>query len=167
MTEAPRIESPKDQRRLRNYLLQPLLQVKLGLYSIILALCFSSVIILIVYLNMKDFADIVVVLTEHESEIRELFFEYAAISQWWISFFVLGFLLSNIIISVTYTHKLVGPTIAFKNQLERLRSGDFSQKVSIRKGDAFMEIANELNLLTEILEENDGNIGKPESSQKK
>ena len=163
MTEAPHT---KDQRRLRNYLLQPLLQIKLGLYSILLALCFSSVIISSVYINMKDFADIIVALTEHESEIRELFFEYANLSQWWIGFFVFGFLLSNIIISVTYTHKLVGPTIAFRNQLERLRSGDFSQKVSIRKGDAFIEIANEINLLTDTLANNDGSISKSKPPSK-
>ena len=136
MTQAPRIESPKDQRRIRNYLLQPLLQIKLGLYSILLAICFSSAILLIVYLNLRDFAQIIVALTDSESEIRELFYEYATASQWWIALLVMGFLISNIVISVTYTHKLIGPTIAFKSQLERIRTGDFSQKVNLRPTQA-------------------------------
>ena len=162
MTQAPSIESPKDQRRIRNYLLQPLLQIKLGLYSILFALFFSSVILLIVYLNLRDFAEIVVVLTDSGSETRELFFEYATASQWWIGLLVMGFLISNIIISVTYTHKLIGPTVAFRSQLERIRSGDFSQRVNLRKGDAFIEVATELNLLTDMLSENEGSISTPE-----
>lgn len=128
-----------------------------------LAMCFSAVIMLIVYLHMKDFAQIIIALTESQSEIRELFFDYAYASQYWIALLVVGFLISNIVISITYTHKLIGPTIAFRNQLQRIRSGDFSKKVSLRKGDAFIELAEELNELTDTLEKNGGFINKVES----
>ena len=151
-------QDSQDKRKFRNYFLQPLLQIKLGLYSIILTAVFSLTVAIILYLNLVDFAAIIFALTDSESEIRELFTEYVSHTRWWIFLLILGFLATNIAVSVIFTHKLVGPTIAFRNQLEMLRKGDFSREITLRKGDAFEEVAEEINLLTKQLAENNGKI---------
>jgi len=151
-------QNSQDKRKFRNYFLQPLLQIKLGLYSIILTAAFSLTVAMFLYLNLVDFAAIIFALTDSESEIRELFTEYVSHTRWWIFLLIFGFLVTNIAVSVIFTHKLVGPTVAFRNQLEMLRKGDFSREVTLRKGDAFAEVAEEINLLTKQLANNNGKI---------
>ena len=63
-------QNAQDKRKFRNYFLQPLLQIKLGLYSIILTAVFSLTVSVILYLNLVDFATIIFALTDSESEIR-------------------------------------------------------------------------------------------------
>lgn len=154
----PSVSGKKDQRRIKNFLLQPLLQIKLGLYSILLAVFFSATTVAVLYLNLVDFATIIFALTDSESEIRELFTEYVSQTKWWILVLVLFFLVTNVIVSVTFTHRLVGPTVAFRNQIEKIRQGDFSQAIHLRKGDAFVEVADEINKLTQQLSKNKGSI---------
>ena len=152
------VSGKRDQRKIKNFLLQPLIQIKLGLYSILLAIFFSATTLAVLYLNLLDFATIIFALTDSESEIRELFTEYVSQTKWWILVLVLFFLVTNITVSVTYTHRLVGPTVAFRNQIEKIRKGDFSQTIHLRKGDAFGEVADEINKLTQQLSENNGSI---------
>ena len=53
----------KASRSIRNYALQPLLQVKLGLYSILMSMVFAAVISGILYINLAKFSDIILQLT--------------------------------------------------------------------------------------------------------
>jgi signal transduction histidine kinase len=154
--------SEKDQRRIRNFLLQPLLQVRLGLYTIILAAIFSSAVLTLLYYSLIDFGEIVMALTDSESEIKDLFDDYSASSTLWLYVLVLAFMICNILITVIYTHRLVGPSIAFRGQIQKLINGDFSGKVILRKDDAFQELATEINRLSQILKENNGCIKVPE-----
>ncbi|MCB9229417.1 MAG: hypothetical protein H6618_07385 [Deltaproteobacteria bacterium] len=151
-------DSERKKRKLRNYFLQPLLQIRLGLYSILLTILFSATIMMILYLNLEDFTTILLALTDSESEIRELFSEYISQTIWWVLILVLIFIITSISVSVVYTHKLVGPTIAFRSQIEKLRHGEFQSRITLRKGDGFQEVADEINLLTEILRKNNGTI---------
>lgn len=151
-------ESNRKKRKLRNWLLQPVLQIRLGMYSIMLAGIFSVAVFVILYHNLVDFAEIVVTLTDSESEIRELFNSYMANTKWWLVIIIVSYFLINLMISIVFTHRLVGPTVAFRSHLERLSRGDFTQRVILRKGDAFTEVADELNRLTEILVENEGRL---------
>ena len=150
--------SGRNQRRIRNFLLQPLLQVKLGLYTLGLAATFSLAILLILYFSLLDFAEIVMALTDTESEIIELFKEYSATSQLWVLVLVLGFMICNVFVTIVYTHKLVGPTVAFRTQIRKLIQGEFDGEVYLRKNDAFQELASDINELSRILKENNGNL---------
>lgn len=149
----PRFSRGLGQRKLRNLLLQPLLQIRLGLYSILLTIFFSGMILGVLYLNLMDFTQIVLALTDSESEIRDLFADYISQTIWWIGILIVTFIASSIVLSVTYTHKLVGPTIAFRHQLQKLQRGQFDNKIQLRKGDAFQEIANEINMLTDVMQQ--------------
>ncbi len=53
--------------------------------------------------------------------------------------------------SIYFTHKMVGPTVAFRRQINALKSGNYRSKVYLRQGDAFGEVAVELNELADEL----------------
>ena len=147
------MEHIKDQRLLKNWLLQPLLQIRLGIYSIILAAIFSLAIGFILYFSLGDFSEIVLALTDSESEVMALFESYLASTRWWIAIIVTGYFITTLSVSIVFTHRLVGPTVAFRNHIVKLRDGDYEGRITLRKGDAFWEVADELNKLTEVLAE--------------
>jgi len=142
----------KPKRRVRNFLLMPLLQVKLGLYSILLTILFSAAMAGILYLNLKKFAVIVLQLTDVQEEVTELLDAYMRDTRWYLGIAIATFIAINVVISVLYTHRLIGPTIAFRRHVRALADGRYNVRTFLRKGDAFAELADELNHLSEVLD---------------
>lgn len=147
-------EGGKNARSLKNLLLDPFTQIKLGLYSFLLALVFSLVVLGILYVNLNNFASIVMTLTDAEDELTGLFIQYMSDATLWLSVTIIAFLLLNILISIVYTHHLIGPAVAFRRHVQNLHKKEYSSRVHLRKGDSFVELANDLNSLAEKLEKN-------------
>jgi hypothetical protein len=150
----------KVKRRLRNLLLQPLLQMKLGFYSILFSLVFALTVGAILYHNFGGLLNAIVLLTDAEEEVRELLLDYWYGTQVWIYISFVVYLLATVAVTIIYTHKLVGPTIAFRRHLASLSAGNYRVRTYLRRGDAFKEVADELNRLSEILEKNSDKDGK-------
>jgi methyl-accepting chemotaxis protein len=146
----------KAKRRVRNFMLQPLLQVKIGLYSIIMSLIFAAALAWIVYYNFAGLVNSVVLLTDAEDEVRELFMDYWRGTQLWVYLAFVIYLGAVVAMSILYTHKLVGPTIAFRRHIRSLSEGRYNARTYLRKGDAFAEVADELNRLSEMMERSGG-----------
>ena len=146
----------QNRRKVRNFLLQPALQTRFGLYSIALSLVFSCIVFAILYINLSDFSDIVLALTDSGSQVRDLFATYMLHTRWWLAYTVLLYFVANLLVSIVLTHRLVGPTVAFRAHIDKLCKGNFRDRVHLRKGDAFEDVASELNRLTAIMEKNQG-----------
>jgi len=146
----------KAKRRVRNFMLQPLLQVKLGLYAIILSLFFAVALAAILYYNFAGLVNSVVLLTDAEEEVRDLFVDYWRGTQLWIYLVFFVYLGATVLVSVLYTHRLVGPTIAFRRHIRSISEGKYFVRTFLRKGDAFLEVADELNRLSEVMERTRG-----------
>lgn len=146
----------KAKRRMRNFLLQPLLQVKLGLYAILLSVVFAVALSAILYHNFAGLVNSIVLLTDAEDEVRELFMDYWKGTQLWVYLCFFIYLAGTVLLSVLYMHKLVGPTIAFRRHIRSLADGRYNARTYLRKGDAFLEVADELNRLSEVMEKTKG-----------
>lgn len=153
---APQKPMGKAKRRVKNFLLQPLLQVKLGIYSITLSVLFAGALAAIVYHNFAGLVNSIVLLTDAEDEVRELFMDYWRGTQLWIYLCFFIYLAATVLLSVLYTHKLVGPTIAFRRHIRSIAEGRYNARTYLRKGDAFAEVADELNRLSEVMEKSRG-----------
>ena len=146
----------KAKRRMRNFLLQPLLQVKLGLYAILMSIGFAAALGGIIYHNFAGLVTSIVLLTDAEDEVRELFMDYWHGTQLWIYLVFAVYIIGMVILSVLYMHKLVGPTYAFRRHIRSLAEGRYNARTYLRKGDAFLEVADELNRLSEVMEKTKG-----------
>lgn len=140
------------KRRLRNYLLQPLVQVKLGLYSILLSLGLAVAVGGILYANLRKIYTLILALTDVPEEANEVLATHIAGMSGWLILTVVIYLALTILISVLFTHRLIGPTIAFRRHIRALSEGRYNSRTFLRKGDAFEEVADELNHLSEVLE---------------
>ncbi|MBI2602340.1 MAG: hypothetical protein HYW48_04725 [Deltaproteobacteria bacterium] len=142
----------RSRRKLRNFLLQPMIQLKLGLYSILISAAFGFFILYILYQNLSEFVDVFITASGLGVEIKELFVAYLSQTKWWLALLFLAFLLINVGITIIYTHRMVGPTVAFRRHIGKLRQGDYTSRIFLRKGDAFQEVADDLNELAKTLE---------------
>ena len=57
----------------------------------------------------------------------------------------------QIVFGIYTSHKLAGPALKMRRTLDRAASGDFSVRVSFRRGDQLEELASSLNRMLERL----------------
>ena len=153
----------KYKRKLSNYLLQPLLQVKLGLYSIVRSLIFSGVIISILHMNFNRFYELVLELTDLREEVTMILDAYIMQMLVWTFLVVLIYFAVSVLMSIFFTHRLVGPSYAFRRHIQELSKGNYQSRILLRKHDAFSEVAEDLNKLAETLETNAQRRGDSDS----
>lgn len=143
----------KASRSIKNYALQPLLQIKLGLYSVILSSIFALLIVGILYFNLAKFSDIILELTGVKEEVQDLLDQYLSPAIYQIVTSAVLYVLINLVMTIIYTHKLIGPTIAFRRHVRMIAEGKYQYRTVLRKGDAFNELAEDLNKLSSVLEQ--------------
>ena len=141
-----------ERRRARNLLLQPSLQLKLPIQLLLLTAFFAVLVGTVLYFgfdNLYDFVTMQGVIGEQLADAVK--HQSHAITTVFISMLV-AYVLLTIGLSVAYLHKLVGPTVAFKRHINALKNGLYASRLTLRKNDAFLEVAVALNELAEILE---------------
>ena len=140
------------KRHVRNFLLQPTLQMKLGLYIVTLSIAFFGTVMALAYFRFIRLIDVVLELTDMRDEVMNLMDRQLYGVSWWLGGCVFCYVILNIALSVYFTHKMIGPTVAFRRHIRALGAGDYSSRVYLRQGDAFVEVAMDLNRLAEIME---------------
>lgn len=141
----------KRQRKLVNFLLQPLVQLKIGAFN--LGVSFVFVVLLGVYVYQKfiQFTEVVAQLTQADKEIFSLIQGYLESVGITAVGLAVMFVAVNLAGTIYLTHKLVGPTIAFRRHIRALMEGNYQMKTRLRTGDAFAEVADDLNQLSDRL----------------
>lgn len=134
-------------------MLQPLLQIRLGLYSILLSLGFCLALLAIFYINFYKFYDLVLELTDLREEVTDILQQYVRGLVGWVSLGTAVYFCITVAVSIFFTHRLVGPTYAFRRHIRELKNGNYASRVVLRKGDAFQEVAEDLNDLAVSMEQ--------------
>ena len=141
------------KRKLGNFMLQPLLQIRLGLYSILLSLAFCLALVAIFYINFYKFYDLVLELTDLRAEVNDILKSYIEGLVIWVAVGTGIYFFITVGVSIFFTHRLVGPTYAFRRHIQELKNGNYGTRVVLRKGDAFQEVAEDLNDLAVTLDQ--------------
>ncbi len=141
-------------RNVKNYALQPYFQVRLGVYSVVLSLIFAVILSGILYLNLGKLLEIIVELTGVPEEVRDLLDQYINPAKIQVFGAVAIYAAINIGMTILFTHHLVGPTIAFRRHVQMISEGNYQHRTILRKGDAFAEVAEDLNKLSQQFEQN-------------
>ncbi len=138
-------------RKMRNFLLSPRLQITFGFYNLILAILGSLAIYGVIDLKLKTTLDVVISMTDLEDDIRDLFSDAIIESAKLASGVILFYVIATFMLSIIMTHRLIGPTYAFRRHIAMLKKGMYRFRTVLRPSDAFEEIAHDLNDLSEIL----------------
>ena len=102
------------KRSLKNYLLQPILQSKLGLYCVVTAMIFTLSVILYGYTSLFGLYEIIIELTDVSGDLSAVIED--KITGFLLFCAILGafYIMSTILISIYYTHRFVGPIVALE-----------------------------------------------------
>ncbi len=148
----PSVLALDERRKARNFLLQPSLQLRLPIQLLLLTAFFAVLVGVVLYFgfeNLYEFVTMQGVIGEQLADAVK--HQSHAITIVFISMLV-AYVLLTIGLSVAYLHRLIGPTVAFKRHIDALKIGVYTSRLTLRKNDAFLEIAIALNELAEILE---------------
>ena len=111
-------------------------------------------VVVLMYGHFYELVESILLLTDAPEEVRAIFDDHwSSFSSWLYLSSVLYFLLT-IAASVYYTHKFVGPSVAFQKHLEEIAKGNFKHLTHLRKGDQLEGVADALNKVSEVLSKN-------------
>jgi methyl-accepting chemotaxis protein len=143
-----------EQRRYKvNLLLQPALQLKLPVILLLVALGFVALQVAHTQIAYGKLFEIVLEEAGRPSFLEDLLRDQTDDYLEVTTAFTLLYMFVVVILSVAYAHRMVGPMVPIRRQIEALKNGDYSARVTLRKGDAFCELAEDLNELARMLEE--------------
>jgi hypothetical protein len=143
--------SKKQQRKLINLLLQPVVQLRIGMVNAIISLVFVVGVGWYSWDRLHQIMDVITTLTQADEEISNLISGYLTSVASVVVGATIVFVCLTLIATIWMTHKLVGPSVAFRRMIANLIEGKFGTRVVLRKGDAFSEVADDLNRLSDYL----------------
>jgi hypothetical protein len=142
-----------ENRKARNFLLKPGLQLKLAFYILLLSLGFVFITVLF---GKLYFEQTYITLVDNTTQSEYI---QAIVTQQIHDFKSLSLLLLAVytvmivLVATVYTHRMIGPTLPIMRHVKALKDGFYSHRVKLREYDCFQELADELNELAEILEQ--------------
>jgi methyl-accepting chemotaxis protein len=141
---------PTEPERRGKYLLKPMLQLKVGIYHVILGTCFVFTLIGVLHsqwIRFRTWLELTELRTMIDSEVMA----YVQSTALWVGLATIIFLGVSVVITILTTHRMVGPTVAFQRHIQALIAGNYDARTNLRPDDAFQEVAADLNALSEVL----------------
>lgn len=141
-----------ERRKTKNFLQKPAFQLRLPLFILLLSVAF---LLLALALGNLYFEQTFATMMATSSQTEYL---QAVISEQTREFRFLSLLLLAvyaalvIVVTVIYTHRLIGPVLPVMRHIKALQEGLYSHRIKLRSHDAFQELAGELNELAAVLE---------------
>ena len=151
MTKGTYSTDPKRQHRFRSLLLQPVIQLRIAAWSAFASAIFGFAIALVFYYSLRSISNAFVDIGHLDDETINNAYQMFE----WIRISALTLLISQVFVSIAVslvtTHRLVGPTVAMRRQIRAMINGHYGQKITVRDSDAFTDMAEDLNELSEQL----------------
>lgn len=144
----------KIRRSWRNYLIEPEIQFKRAYYFLAFFFCTMAGALFWIYFQLM----IAVEFLDSEGALvavrmTDLFESLSGIT---IAAYLITGAIASIVFGIYSSHRVIGPSVAIRKHIDRLKAGDFSQQVHIRKGDELVTVARLINELTDVLRQKYG-----------
>jgi len=144
-----------ERRKARNILLKPGIQLRLPLYVLLLSFTFLLLAILFGNLYFEQTYITLLQSTDQSEYVQRILARQTQEFRGLALLLLSGYVLLMVVVTAVYTHRLIGPVIPILSHVKALREGRFTHRISLRRHDAFTELADELNTLAETLQNND------------
>jgi nitrate/nitrite-specific signal transduction histidine kinase len=142
-------------RSLRSLVIEPFKQMRFGLYILLVTTVFLILSLLLVlysfveqYQQLMDLFHVVDKSSKWELVLNDVFISNIS----WIGLLYCSFTMVLFTLVFKLTHRYYGPLVAITRFIKQMRSGDYSQRITLRKNDELQELARDLNLLAEDLQ---------------
>lgn len=152
-------KSPPNRRHVKNFLLQPRVQLRYAMYFMAFAVVAAVVSQTLVLTALRQILanimratnmDPLVFATQVSAPLRVAAFQMASL----YALLALGCGMFGIYL----THRFVGPQVALRRTLEQLRRGNYEAECRLRPTDELGEVAELINALAVTLNERHGSV---------
>ena len=133
----------------RSMLVEPYIQVRLGLMFIIVNLIFSVLIFGVVAWYVSDVFGALNTYFQLTGQESNLTMSKLQVPLMIIGLLVLGFVATTFYVAVNYTYKIYGPLISINRFLDDVLEGKRPGLLALREGDQLQDLASKLNLLVD------------------
>lgn len=140
------------KRKTKNLLLEPSLQLKLPIYVLTLSFVLAMLTWIVLYKGFEGLYEFAMLQGDIGKQVGHIIEYQSRAVAIVIACLLITYVVLTIGISIAYLHRLVGPTRAFRRHIIELKKGNYSSRLTLRKNDAFGEVAGDLNELAEVLE---------------
>jgi methyl-accepting chemotaxis protein len=130
---------------------QPVIQLKIAAYNALVAAIFSLAMALLFYKNLNTFAETFIEHTQADDATIAQVYHHIEGVRIWALLTLIGYVGISIAVSLKITQQMVGSTVGFRRHIRALANGDLSKRIAVKRGDAFQDVAEELNYLTDSL----------------
>ena len=151
MSEHRRILVLDESRRTINLGLRPSLQLRLPLVVLAITIVFAALFAGHSHAAYARFLSGAIKQANIEPLVAEQTLDFLIVS----GVIVVGYVSAVLIACLAYSHRLLGPIVAFRRHLEALKNGDYGARIQLRKGDPFTDVADDMNELTAMLRANE------------
>ncbi len=154
----------KNQRSLKNYLINPSYQLKYILYNSLLGFILTCLYAYVFYVHINENYSILIDLSDMTTETRELLYRELKNIITILIISSVAFLCAAAIVGVVISHKVAGPMFKLESTMrEMIENKDFKRRVKFRPGDEFQSIANTFNKLLDKVQAEDSKKGSNNS----
>ncbi|MCY4380892.1 MAG: hypothetical protein OXC40_04920 [Proteobacteria bacterium] len=141
------------RRKLKNFLLKPRAQLELVINIVTLTIFFGTSASLIIYFQLNDIFNTLYIMSEIDGDTSRTLSNDWNHSITLLVGFIFLYVLTTTVICIIHSHRMIGPTVAFKRQLNAILSCNYKTRIKLRDGDYYQDLAELFNRLSEQLEQ--------------
>lgn len=142
-----------ENRKAANVLVRPGFQLRLPFYILLLTISFVALTLLLGNLYLEQAYVTMIENTTQSEYLQQMITDQIGAFKLISLLILFVYAVLVIVISSVYTHRLLGPMIPITRHLTALCDGFYSHRLHLRKKDEMHELANQLNGLAEVLEQ--------------
>ena len=131
--------SKRNQRRVRNFLIEPKRQFEFALFSVVWGLTLATAMMCLFYMFVVD---------QEDGSISQALSDHPKV---WLFATIVSISLASILQNIALTHRVFGSAAALRRHVKAVRAGDLAYRTKLRPRDAFHDLATDLNELSEEL----------------
>lgn len=132
------------KRKIRNYVVNKNMQLRVTLKFVIPAICFSALSGLSVFFTLWPS------IAKYTPEAGEIEQYFRVTTMYMLALNALGILCLITAFGIIITHRVAGPVYHMQHHLGRLLQGENIGPIILRKGDEFQELAETINETLEL-----------------
>ena len=154
-------QAPRQIRSIRNTVIDPFKQLKIGLYVIIVTVFFLVLSGVLFYNTFSEQYNNVLEIfnvTDPDSKWQIISNDVFYSNLWKLSLLFVIFIIVLLSVISYSTHKYYGPLMSFERFSKSIASGKYYSRVQVRKKDELKSLATQLNSMAAALEKKHGSL---------
>jgi methyl-accepting chemotaxis protein len=149
--EADRLAPAQQKRRIRNYLIDSSIQLRLASYLVAVACLISIGMGWLLWSAYRESSRLMMLDPRLDETLVGLMAREDRERMLWLGIALVAVILCLLLVALVVTHRVAGPTVAIGQTCRRIGAGDLSRPRPRRRRDLLVDLADEVSLMIEGL----------------